>query len=92
MFCLQVSSGNKNYSVKVPSELTSEELKNWLKAVCGGVGCCVGMIEIDTGDAAGRPCSLCGESTSNNITSATKRPKSVSMFFTSYMYSYIQIQ
>ncbi|KAL0830662.1 hypothetical protein ABMA28_002799 [Loxostege sticticalis] len=73
---VQVSTGSKNYSVKVPSELTTEELKNWLKAVCGGVGCCVGMIELDTGDAAGRPCALCGESTSNNVTSAIKRPKS----------------
>lgn len=74
----QVTSGTKNYSVKVPSELTTEELKNWLKAICGGVGCCVGMIELDTGDAAGRPCTLCGESTSNNVTSAIKRTISVS--------------
>ncbi|CAH0399852.1 unnamed protein product [Chilo suppressalis] len=69
---VQVSSGSKNYSVKVPSELSIDELKNWLKAVCEGVGSCVGMIEVDTGEAAGRPCSLCGESTSNNIT-ALKR-------------------
>lgn len=88
---LQVTSSNKNYSVKVPSELTLEELKNWLKAVCSGVGCCLGMIEIDTGEAAGRPCTLCGESTSNNVSSnnvssnnvssAVKRPNSVSTSF-----------
>ncbi|KAH9627684.1 hypothetical protein HF086_016838 [Spodoptera exigua] len=72
---VQVSSGNKNYSVKVPSELTIDELKNWLKAVTSGVGSCIGMIEIDTGEAAGRPCTLCGESTSNNnVTSGVKRP------------------
>lgn len=75
---LQISSGSKNYSVKVPSELTSDELKNWLKGVCNGVGCCVGMIDIDSGEAAGRPCTLCGESTSNNVTAGVKRPKTVS--------------
>ncbi|XP_047530895.1 polycomb protein Scm [Vanessa atalanta] len=77
---VQVSSGSKSYSVKVPLELTTEELKNWLKLVCAGVGCCVGMIEIDTGEAAGRPCTLCGESTSNTVTSAApvKRAKSES--------------
>ncbi|KAM3964950.1 LOW QUALITY PROTEIN: polycomb protein Scm [Aphomia sociella] len=77
---VQVSSGAKNYSVKVPSELTNDELKNWLKAVCNSVGCCTGLIEIDTGEVAGRPCTLCGESTqsarSNSISSAVKRPKS----------------
>ncbi|XP_021181737.3 polycomb protein Scm [Helicoverpa armigera] len=73
---VQVSSGNKNYSVKVPSELTIDELKNWLKGVSSGVGSCIGMIEVDTGEAAGRPCTLCGESTSNNVTSGVKRPKS----------------
>ncbi|KAJ0183346.1 hypothetical protein K1T71_001322 [Dendrolimus kikuchii] len=72
---VQVSSGGKSYSVKVPSELTNEELKNWLKSVCSGVGCCLGMIEIDAGEAAGRPCTLCGESTSNNVSSASKRSK-----------------
>lgn len=77
---LQVSSGNKNYPVKVPSELTIEELKNWLKGVSSGVGSCVGMIEVDTGEAAGRPCTLCGESTSNNVTSGVKRPNSVSTY------------
>ncbi|XP_045769428.1 polycomb protein Scm [Maniola jurtina] len=76
--CVQVSSGTKNFTVKVPLDLSTEELKNWLKLVCSGVGCCVGMIEIDTGEAAGRPCTLCGESTSNSVTSAfaVKRPKS----------------
>ncbi|XP_061378541.1 polycomb protein Scm [Danaus plexippus] len=75
---VQVSVGNKNYPVKVPQELSTEDLKNWLKLVCNGIGCCVGMIEIDTGEAAGRPCTLCGESTSNTVTSAVKRPKSES--------------
>lgn len=78
---LKVTSGNKNYSVKVPSELTNEELKNWLKAICNGVGSCVGMIEIDTGEAAGRPCTLCGESTSNGVSSGVKRNNSVSFLF-----------
>ncbi|XP_050674829.1 polycomb protein Scm [Leptidea sinapis] len=76
---VQVSTGNKNYSVKVPSDLSNDELKNWLKVVCAGVGCCVGMIEIVTGESAGRPCALCGESTSNTITPAVcglKRTKS----------------
>ncbi|KAI5631175.1 mbt repeat domain-containing protein [Phthorimaea operculella] len=73
---VQVTAGSKSYSVKVPSELTTDELKNWLKAVCSGVGCCVGMIEIDTGEAAGRPCTLCGESTSDNVSSAVKRNNS----------------
>ncbi|XP_023954325.1 polycomb protein Scm [Bicyclus anynana] len=80
--CLQfqVLPATKNLTVKLPLELTTEELKDWLKLVCTGVGCCVGMIEIDTGEAAGRPCTLCGESTSNNVTSgfAVKRPKSES--------------
>ncbi|KAI8421827.1 hypothetical protein MSG28_009776 [Choristoneura fumiferana] len=70
---VQVSSGNKSYTVKVPSELTNEELKNWLKAVCEGLNCCVGMIEIDIGETAGRPCVLCGESTSD-VSAAVKRP------------------
>lgn len=74
---VQVTAGSKNYSVKVPSELTLDELKNWLKVVCNGVGCCIGMIEIDTGEAAGRPCTLCGESSFNTLTSAVKRPNSV---------------
>ncbi|KAG6453451.1 hypothetical protein O3G_MSEX008162 [Manduca sexta] len=74
---IQVMAANKSYSVKIPSELTNDELKNWLKSLCTCVGCCVGMIEIDSGEAAGRPCSLCGESTSNNVTSAVKRPNSV---------------
>nr|ADO33057.1 sex comb on midleg [Biston betularia] len=71
---VQVSTANKSYTVKVPAELTIEELKNWLKSICNGVGCCVGMIEIDTGEVAGRPCTLCGDSTSNSVSSATKRP------------------
>ncbi|XP_047525189.1 polycomb protein Scm isoform X1 [Pieris napi] len=62
---VQVSSGSKNYSVKVPSDLSRDELKNWVKAVCGGAGWCVGLVEVDTGEAAVRPCTLCGESTSN---------------------------
>nr|CAB3506905.1 unnamed protein product [Spodoptera littoralis] len=59
-----------------PIRVDNRELKNWLKAVTSGVGSCIGMIEIDTGEAAGRPCTLCGESTSNNnvITSGVKRP------------------
>ncbi|CAK1555152.1 unnamed protein product [Leptosia nina] len=72
---VQVSSGSKNYSVKVPSDLTTDELKNWLKVVCLGVGCCVGLIEVDTGEAALRPCLLCGESTSHAVTNG-KRAKS----------------
>ncbi|XP_039754917.1 polycomb protein Scm [Pararge aegeria] len=78
--CIQVLPGTKNVTVKLPVELSTEELKNWLKLVCTGIGCCVGMIEIDTGEAAGRPCTLCGESTSNSVTSAfaVKRPKSES--------------
>ncbi|XP_045522403.1 polycomb protein Scm [Pieris brassicae] len=64
---VQVSSGSKNYSVKVPSDLSRDELKNWVKAVCGGAGWCVGLVEVDTGEAAVRPCTLCGESTSNVI-------------------------
>ncbi|NP_001188365.1 polycomb protein Scm [Bombyx mandarina] len=71
---VQVSSGSKNYTVKVPSELTNDDLKNWLKAVCSGVGSCVGMIKIDTEDAPGQLCSLCGDSSSNNVSSAVKRP------------------
>lgn len=71
--------------MKVPTDLTTDELKAWLKAVCSGVGWCVGMIEIDAGEAAGRPCTLCGESTSNNVSSGLKRPKNVSVDF-----SYIQ--
>lgn len=83
---LQVTSGSKNYAVKVPTELTIDDLKNWLKAVCNGVGCCIGMIEIDTGEVAGRPCTLCGESTSNNVSSnnessGVKRPNTVSLTF-----------
>ncbi|XP_041980214.1 polycomb protein Scm [Aricia agestis] len=70
---VQVTAGNKSYAVKVPSELTKNELKNWLKLLCTGVGC-PRMIEIDSGEAAGRPCTLCGESTSDS-TSALKRPQ-----------------
>lgn len=74
-----MTSGNKSYAVKVPLEISIDELKNWLKLLCVGLGCCVGMIEIDLGDAAGRPCTLCGDSTSNTLTSAAaKRPKIVS--------------
>lgn len=40
------------------------------------------MIEIDTGDTAGRPCILCGESTADNASAAVKRPTTaVSYFF-----------
>lgn len=45
------------------------------------MGSCVGMIEIDTGEAAGRPCTLCGESTSNGISSGVKRNNGVSFFY-----------
>lgn len=62
----------------MPLELSTEELKNWLKLICTSVGCCVGMIEVDTGEAAGRPCTLCGESTSNSVTSAAVKRPSVS--------------
>ncbi|CAG5027889.1 unnamed protein product [Parnassius apollo] len=75
---VQVSTGSKTYSLKVPSDITNEELKNWLKLLCAGVGCCVGMIELDTGETAGRPCTLCGESTSNGVSSAVKRPQNES--------------
>lgn len=67
--------------MKVPAELSSDELKNWLKKVCDGVGCCINMIEVDNGETAGRPCTLCGQSTSNNVSSvssAAKRPNNVS--------------
>ncbi|XP_063534943.1 polycomb protein Scm [Cydia strobilella] len=73
---VQVSTGSKNYTVKVPSELTTDELKNWLKAVCEGLNCCLGMIEIDSGDAAGRSCQLCGESPSESVSTAVKRTTS----------------
>lgn len=39
------------------------------------------MIEIDTGEAAGRPCTLCGESTSNGLSSGGKRSNCVSFFY-----------
>ncbi|XP_011555628.3 polycomb protein Scm [Plutella xylostella] len=73
---VQIACGSKNYSVKVPTELTDDELKSWLKELCSGLGCCSAMIEVDSGEAAGRPCALCGDSTSNNVSSAQKRPKS----------------
>ncbi|XP_013173235.1 PREDICTED: polycomb protein Scm isoform X1 [Papilio xuthus] len=71
---VQVSTGSKTHTVKVPSDLTNDELKNWLKLFCVGMSWCVGMIEVDTGEAAVRPCTLCGESTSNGVSSAVKRP------------------
>lgn len=77
-FAFKVSTGSKTYTVKVPSDLTNDELKNWLKHLCVGLGCCVGMIEVDAGEAAGRPCALCGESTTNSVSSASKRPINVS--------------
>lgn len=73
---VQVSSGGKNYTIKVPSEMTNEDLKDWLKSVCSGLGCCLKMIEIESDETAGSPCTLCGESTSNSVSPIAKRPKS----------------
>lgn len=65
--------------MKVPSEMTLDDLKNWLKSLCDGIGSCLGMIEVDSGESAGRPCTLCGESTPNSIKAvAIKRSNSVS--------------
>ncbi|KOB76180.1 Sex comb on midleg [Operophtera brumata] len=67
---LQVLTSNKTHSVKVPAEMTLDELKSWLKSVCDGVGSCLSMIEVDTGEAASRSCTLCGDSTSNTVSAA----------------------
>lgn len=65
--------------------MTTEELQSWLKVICTSLGCCIGMFELDTGEAAGRPCTLCGDSTPTNGSSSLKRTLPVSFYFVSML-------
>lgn len=59
--------------------MTLEDLKGWLKNICEGLGSCLGMIEIDAGEAAGRPCALCESTSDTSSAVAIKRSNPVSI-------------
>lgn len=72
----QLTIAHKHYTVRLPSnDLTVELLQTWLASVCSALGCCTGMLEIESSDTASRPCEKCASlQANNNVTTGLKRP------------------